>query len=236
MLPVIILAGGRGTRIRPLTESLPKSLVPILGKPFLEWQLDLLEQNGVRDVTICVSYKSELINAFIRGNLSGRLKIDLVEDGDSQLGTGGAIVGALKSVGKKFMVIYGDSYLPFGIREAADFFMTSETLSLMTVIKADKVGLKGNAVYRNNLVVEYEKNTNNPSMQYLDYGLNFFQADAFKGFEKNTYIDLSQIQSSLALARQLSGVEVENRFYEIGSMQGIKELTDYLGVQNNGFH
>lgn len=228
MLPVVILAGGRGTRIYPLTENLPKSLVDILGKPFLKWQLDLLQQNGVSDVTICVSHKSDLIKNYVNNYFGRRLKVKLIEDGDSQLGTGGAIVGALDVLGEKFAVLYGDSYLPFGIQEATEFFLKEQPLSLMTVTKAENVGLNGNADYVNNKVTQYRKGSTKPNMQYVDYGLNFFHKVAFKDFKKNTNIDLSDIQSSLAKSQQLSGFEVENRFYEIGSFQGIQDLTEYL--------
>ena len=228
MLPVVILAGGRGTRIHPLTENLPKSLVTILGKPFLGWQLDLLQQNGISEVTICVSHKSDLIENYVGSNLGRKIKINLIEDGDSQLGTGGAIVGALDALGEKFAVLYGDSYLPFGIQEATEFFLKNQPLSLMTVTKAENVGSNGNVDYGNNVVTQYRKGATSPSMQYVDYGLNFFHKQVFKDFKKNTNIDLSDIQSLLAETRQLSGFEVENRFYEIGSFQGIKDLAEYL--------
>jgi MurNAc alpha-1-phosphate uridylyltransferase len=228
MLPVAILAGGRGTRLHPLTDNLPKSLVPILGKPFLEWQLNLLQQNGISEVTICVSYKSDLIKNYIYSNSNRSLKLNIIEDGDTQLGTGGAIVGALDTLGEKFAVLYGDSYLPFGIQEATDCFLKSEPLSLMTVTKAESVGSSGNVEYRNNVVTQYRKGSTNPSMKYVDYGLNFFQREAFQDFKINTNIDLSDIQSSLAKNQQMGGFEVKNRFYEIGSFQGIRDLEKYL--------
>jgi NDP-sugar pyrophosphorylase family protein len=232
MLPVVILAGGRGTRIYPLTENLPKSLVTILDKPFLEWQFELLQQNGVSEVTMCVSHKSELIKNYVSSYPGKGLKVNIIEDGDSQLGTGGAIVGALDALGEKFAVLYGDSYLPFGIQEATEFFLKNQPLSLMTVTKAENVGSNGNVDYGNNMVTQYKKDLTNPRMQYIDYGLNFFHREVFEDFKKNTNIDLSDVQSSLAESRQLSGFEVENRFYEIGSFQGIKDLAEYLrGVQ-----
>jgi NDP-sugar pyrophosphorylase family protein len=86
MLQTVVLAGGLGTRIRPVYENLPKSLIPICGRPFLAWQLELLQKNGVTEVILCVSHKSDLIEKYISEEKSFGMQILFSYDGVKQIG------------------------------------------------------------------------------------------------------------------------------------------------------
>ena len=106
MLPIAILAGGLATRIKPLSNSIPKSLVEIYEKPFVEWQLQLLEKNNFKRVVICASHRSDMIEDFIANRPKTNLEILFSLDGDKQLGTGGALIKARKLLGKSFMATH----------------------------------------------------------------------------------------------------------------------------------
>src|SRR5438445_4139222 len=95
VLPCVILAGGLGTRMRPMTENIPKALVPVLGRPFAEWQLELLAQLGIRDVVYSIGYRGEQIRRALDGGARFGLEITYVDEGTELKGSGGALRYAL---------------------------------------------------------------------------------------------------------------------------------------------
>ena len=135
MLPLAILAGGYATRLGALTTETPKCLLEINGRPFVDWQLELLIKNGYSEFIFCISYKSDLVQEYL-GNGRGRgISIQYSLDGRTQLGTGGAIQNALPKLGDKFGVIYGDSYLPTNYIAVERNFLNSRSQALMAVYK-----------------------------------------------------------------------------------------------------
>lgn len=227
-LPVAILAGGLGTRLRPLTETIPKSLLPVAGRPFLAHQLELLRAQGIERVVLCVGYLGELIrNRFGNGSEFG-LRIDYSFDGPKLLGTGGAIKRALPLLGEEFFVLYGDSYLPIDFGPVAEFFRRSGKLGCMTVFRNEDRFDASNVVYRNGRVIVYDKKHKRPDMQYIDYGLSVFKAAAFDQFPPDEAFDLADVLKQLVEQDQLAGYEVHRRFYEIGSPTGLAELERFL--------
>jgi NDP-sugar pyrophosphorylase family protein len=227
MLPVAILAGGLATRIKPISDSIPKSLIEINGKPFLEWQLQLLEKNKCESVIICVSHKSEMIEEFIRRRKKSNLEVLFSSDGEKQLGTGGALIKAKNYLGTAFMVLYGDSYLPVNYSEIEDCFLKSNKLGLMTVMKNSLQSEPSNVVFINGFVQKYDKHSPDEAMDFIDFGLNLFQSAVFDAYPLNESIDLSTIQSELAGRNELAGFQVDQRYYEVGSFQGIRDFESY---------
>lgn len=226
VLPVAILAGGLGTRIQSVSRGLPKSLMEFNGKPFLEWQLQLLEKNKCKAVVICVGYKSDLIKNYLEGRPKSKLDIKLSYDGNYNLGTGGALVKARKYLGKAFLVLYGDSYLSVNFEEVSENFLSVRKSGLLTVLKNDLNFEPSNVYFRNNLVLQYDKINRSNKMKYIDYGLSAFKSDAFTEFSSTKFLDLSIILSQLAIQKQLAGYEVYERYYEVGSIQGTQDFQE----------
>src|SRR5258708_1931944 len=112
MLPIAILAGGLATRLRPITETIPKALVEIAGEPFLAHQLHLLRANGYERVVMCVGYLGEMVRDFAGDGSQFGMQVEYSFDGEALLGTAGALRKALPLLADDFSVIYGDSYLP----------------------------------------------------------------------------------------------------------------------------
>ena len=229
MLPVAILAGGLATRIRPITNAVPKSMIDINGQPFLEWQLQLLEKNNCETVVLCVSHKAQIIEDFVTNRPLSKMEIQLSWDGEKQLGTGGALAKAMEKLGSAFLVLYGDSYLPLNYEEVANHFLKSNKLGLMTVMK-NELGLESsNVILENGFVSKYSKHSPEKSMEYIDFGLGAFRSDSFSHLNLNEPTDLSVIQADLATRNELVGFEVKERYYEVGSFQGIRDFQKYVG-------
>jgi len=227
-MPVAILAGGLATRLRPITEKIPKSLVPVAGRPFLAHQLALLKSRGIRRAVLCVGYLGEMIRRdFGAGEKSG-VKLDYSFDGEKLLGTGGAIKRALPLLGGAFFVLYGDSYLPVEYAPIAETFRRSGKLGLMTVYRNEGKYDTSNVVFASGEIKVYDKKVKLPEMRHIDYGLSLFKAAAFDSYPVGQPFDLAEVMGKLVREKQLAGYEVRERFYEIGSRAGLAELETLL--------
>jgi len=222
-IPVAVLAGGLATRLRPITEKIPKSLVPVAGKPFLTRQLELLYSRGIRHAVLCVGYLGEMIERDYGQEAFG-IKLDYSFDGPKLLGTGGAIKRALPMLGGEFFVLYGDSYLPIEYRPIAEFFERSGKLGCMTVYHNEGRYDTSNVVFADSEIKVYDKKARLPEMRHIDYGLSLFKAAAFDSYSGEQPFDLAEVMGKLVREKQLAGYEVKERFYEIGSPAGLAEL------------
>ncbi len=227
-IPVAILAGGLATRLRPITEKIPKSLIPVAGKPFLAHQLELLRSRGVRRAVLCVGYLGEMIQRQFGDGSAFGLRLDYAFDGPKLLGTGGALKRALPLLGMEFFALYGDSYLPIQYRPVAEFFRRSGKSGLMTVYRNEGRYDTSNVVFRDGSVVVYDKKNRLPEMQHIDYGLSLFQATVFNAYPAGKPFDLAEVMGRLVREKQLAGYEVRERFYEMGSPAGLAELESLL--------
>ncbi len=227
-LPVAILSGGLATRLRPVTEKVPKALLPIAGRPFLAHQLDLLKERGVRGVVLCVGYLGEKIREEFPDGKPWGMTLQYSFDGPTLLGTGGAVRQALPLLGDQFFVLYGDSYLPTDYCAVAEAFTRSDRPALMTVFRNEGKWDTSNVEFRNEQIVTYDKHQRTPAMRYIDYGLSVLTRRAFVGLEMKAPLDLAEVFQKLVATGQLAGYEVRERFYEAGSSAGLAELEALL--------
>lgn len=227
-IPVAILAGGLATRLRPITEKIPKSLVPVAGRPFLAHQLELLHSRGLRRAVLCVGHLGEMIQRDFGDGAAYGIRLDYSFDGPRLLGTGGALRRALPLLGEEFFVLYGDSYLPLDYAPIADFFHRSGKPGLMTVFRNEGKFDASNVVFADGEIKIYDKKRKWPDMHYIDYGLSLFQAPVFEPYAAEQAFDLAEVMGRLVNEKQLAGFEVRERFYEIGSPAGLAELETLL--------
>ena len=227
-IPVAILAGGLATRLRPITEKIPKSLVPVAGKPFLAHQLELLRSRGIRRAVLCIGYLGEMIQRDFDDGKNFGVQLDYSFDGPKLLGTGGAIKRALPKLGEEFFILYGDSYLPIDYALVANFFHRSGKSGLMTVYRNEGKYDASNVVFAGGEIKIYDKKSKLPEMRHIDYGLSLFKASVFEKFPADEKFDLADVMQKLVREKQLAGYEVAERFYEIGSPAGLAELETLL--------
>lgn len=227
-IPVAILAGGLATRLRPLTEKIPKVLLPLAGRPFLAHQLDLLRTQGIRKAVLCLGYLGELVEKEFGDGHAFGVKLEYSFDGPKLLGTGGALRQALPHLGEKFFVLYGDSYLTTPFRPIAEFFEKSGKQGLMTVYRNEGLYDTSNVVFRDGQIVVYDKKQRSADMRHIDYGLSLFRSSVFQAWPAGQAFDLAQVMQKLVGSGQLAGFEVPERFYEIGSPAGLAELEKKL--------
>ena len=231
MLTVAILAGGLATRLRPVTERVPKSLLHVNGEPFIAHQLRLLRGNGVRRVVLCVGFLGEMIRDVLGDGRAFGMEVEYSFDGAKLLGTAGAIRNALPLLRDAFFVLYGDSYLVCDYAAAERAFKTSGKLALMTVFRNDGMWDVSNVEFDGARILAYSKRELTPRMKFIDYGLGVFSVEAFERVRAAEPRDLADLYGELLGEGELAGMEVSQRFYEIGSEAGLEETARFLTSQ-----
>jgi N-acetyl-alpha-D-muramate 1-phosphate uridylyltransferase len=230
-LPCVVLAGGLATRLRPVTTSIPKILVEVAGEPFLFHQLRLLRANGVSRAVICVGYLGELVVTALRDWLESDLTVEVCFDGPRLLGTAGALKRAAPLVGNAFFVMYGDSYLTCDFREIQRAFERSQLEGLMTVFRNEGRWEHSNVEFRDGHILAYDKRIQTPRMHHVDYGLGVLSTAALQRVPDDQPYDLAVLYQQLLADHELAAFEVPERFYEIGSFEGLEETRQLLRAE-----
>ncbi len=231
-LPVAILCGGMGTRLYPLTQNKPKALIEIADKPFIDHQLHLLAASAIDTVVLCVGHYGEALRDHVSDGGRFGLRVEYSFDGPQLLGTAGALRRALPLLGEDFFVMYGDSYLPCDYQAVARCFRASGKQALMTVFRNEGHWDSSNVEMANDGDIRaYNKEAPTPAMRHIDYGLGVFRTSAFIRVPPETFFDLADLYRQLLAEGELSAYEVKERFYEVGSFGGIRELRSFLSTR-----
>lgn len=227
-VPVALLAGGLATRLRPITETIPKALIEVAGRPFIDHQLALLRRNDITRVVLCLGYLGDQVQQHVGDGSAYGMQVQYTFDGDRLLGTGGALRRALPLLGERFWVLYGDSYLDIDYRAVLARFEQSNALGLMTVLHNGNQWDRSNVIFRNGQLLRYDKRAPTPQMDYIDYGAMLFRQEAIERIPPEVPYDLADLMSMLVTEGAMVGYEVTRRFYEIGSPAGLEETQAYL--------
>jgi NDP-sugar pyrophosphorylase family protein len=231
-LQCVLLAGGLGTRMRPFTETRPKALIPVLGRPFADWQLRHLAAQGIERVLYCIGHGGEMLSEYVgTGNRFG-LSVRWVSEGDDLRRTAGALRLALDrhELDEVFFVLYGDSYLLADMSQVATAWEASGLPALMTVLRNEGQWDRSNVIYADDKAGPPQS-----AMHWIDYGLSVITRTLIRDrVPPDTVADLADLFNTLSLDGELAGFEVGDRFYEAGSPQGVRDLEGYLERVNRG--
>lgn len=235
-MQMVILAGGKATRLLPLTSNLPKSMLKIAGRPFLEYQLELLKEYEVKDILICLGYKGELMMDYFGNGEKFGVRLSYSFDGERLLGTAGALKKAYKLLDENFFLMYGDSYLPYNYKKIEEFFNgstgspsrlwreRSDKLSLMVIYKNKNRYDKSNIAIQDGLVRIYVKDLKGENLEYIDAGLSILKKEVLNLVPEDEAYDLQDLYRILISEEEMLAYEVKQRFYEIGSFEGLEEF------------
>ena len=225
--PVLILAGGKATRLGEVTKAIPKALVPVAGRPFIDHQLEGLYVQGIREVVMCVGHFAEQIRNYVGDGTRFGLRVQYSDDGATLRGTGGAVRNALPLIDDGCWVLYGDSLLD--VNYATVFAaLPMKALGLMTVFRNENSFDKSNVVFKNGRLSRYSKKDTTPDMTHIDYGLSLLRRAAVERIPAGQPSDLAELYSALVASGEMVGFEVTKRFYEIGSPTGLQEAEKFL--------
>jgi NDP-sugar pyrophosphorylase family protein len=232
----VILAGGLGTRIQERSPDLPKALIPVLGKPFVAYQLEWLARQGVRSVVLSIGHLGATIASAIGDGARFGLSVAYADEGEMLRGTGGALrlAADLDLLDESFFLLYGDSYLPIDL---APVWRTSDggKVCTMTVLRNRGRWDRSNALIREDGALFYDKSIPDPvaaGMDCIDYGLSVLRRETvLREYASQAKGDLATLMNKLSIAGQLRAHEVHERFYEIGSPGGLDDFVAYIAAQ-----
>ncbi len=227
LLPVCILAGGRGTRLGDAAGEVPKPIARVAGEPFLAHPLRLLRAHGARRVVISVGYRGDLIEEALGDGSRYGLELRYVDDGPDLRGTAGAVRGCLGELGERFMVLYGDTYLRIDYRAVAEAFLVAGTAGLLTVLRNEGRWDTSNTLIAGDRVIAHDKRYPTPEMAWIDYGLGAMRADALDAAGPDED-DLAAVYGALARDGELAAYIATERFYEIGTPAALAETDRFL--------
>ncbi len=228
-VPVALLAGGLATRLRPITQTIPKAMVEVAGRPFIDHQLTLLQTKGIRRVVLCLGHLGEQIEAHVGDGRKLGLNVSYSYDGARLVGTGGALRRAVSLLGDLCWVLYGDSYLNIDYRAILDAFHGSGAEAMMTVYQNGNRWDRSNVIFHEGRLICYDKRRPAPEMTHIDYGASLLRTSLLHEIPADEPYDLAELFHRLVAEGKMVGHEIYERFYEIGSPSGLAEAQVYLG-------
>ena len=223
-----ILAGGLGTRLRPLTEKVPKAMVPVDGRPFLEYEIQLLKSNSVNDIVLCVGYLGDQIEGHFGDSKRFGVKIRYSHDGKELLGPIGGLKAAEPLLDDQFFVTYGDSYLRTDYAGMMASLRLGKKLGVMAVFRNEGRFGKSDIIAKDGLVTAYDKKETRPGMVWVNFGVTALRREALSRVEPGRFCDEVSFYGGLVAERQLVAYETFDRFYEIGSPEGLREFSHFI--------
>lgn len=226
--PIAVLAGGLATRMRPLTETVPKSMLEVADEPFIAHQLRLFKRQGLARVVLCLGHLGAMVEDFVGDGSAFGLSVSSSFDGDRLLGTAGALKKAAPMLGDVFWVVYGDAYLDVDLEPIWTSFESDDRPALMTVFRNEDRWDKSNVLFRDGRIVSYDKKATDPAMEHIDFGLIMLRRQVLDDVSVGESADLGDLLSVLANRGEVAGFEVSERFYEIGSRDGLRETDEKI--------
>lgn len=227
-IQAVILAGGLGTRLRPITETMPKALVPVCGRPFLEYQLEYMRNHGVDNVVLCVGHLGRMIEQQFGDGGAFGLRIRYGYEQERLLGTAGAVKHVEALLADVFFVVNGDTYPAVDFPHVMESFLSRDRLGLMVVFRNENRWDRSNVITNGSYVRVYSKEQELAGMVYIDFGVSAFRRAALAHIPAGEPADMSVLYHTLIAQGQLLAYDAPRRFYEIGSPDGLREFEDLV--------
>ena len=231
-MQAVILAGGLGTRLWPLTKEIPKPMAHVAGAPYLEHQLRLLAKQSITDIVLLIGYLGSQIEEHFGDGANLGLHISYSRE-PQPLGTGGALREARHLLADLFVLIYGDSYLPIPYAQVADHLAASTATGVMVVYRdpTGETNVPANvALDEAGFVSRYDKTaTGDPELKYIEAGVLAFRRAVLDLIPSHDPVSLEQQVFPLLIERrQLLGMPTSQRFYDIGTPARLKAIEEFL--------
>jgi NDP-sugar pyrophosphorylase family protein len=229
-IQAVILAGGLGTRLLPITETIPKPMISVAGAPYLEHQLRYLAQQGIGDVVLLTGHLGEQIESYFGDGRRLGMSIRYSKE-PHPLGTGGAIENALPLLAESFLLLYGDSFLPIQYADVVNRLNESGALGVAVVFdnRVSDTSVKNNiALDPLDFVSRYDKTSGHKDLQYVEAGVSAFRRKAFDGAPHGVWSLEQDFFPELIRRHALAGLRTEHRFYDIGTPDRLAVIEEFF--------
>jgi NDP-sugar pyrophosphorylase family protein len=231
---VFILAGGLGTRIRSLFPDCPKPLIPFHGKPFLQWQIELLAKQGFEEFVLCIGYLSEqIVEQFGDGSSLG-VNIEYSIE-STPLGTGGALKYAAKSIDSTIMLLNGDTYLNTNYVELVnrhlELVKREQAIGSMSLVYRQDTDRYGSVTLtETNQLAEFHARSPDLAPGLVNAGAYIFEPQIldFIPTHQQTSLEADIFGSIVQNQKNLYGIPIEGTFIDMGTIDGYEQLLTEL--------
>ena len=223
----MILAGGLGTRLRPFTETIPKAMVPVGGRPFLEYQILFLRDQGIEEILLLVGYRAKQIEDFFGDGSKYAVRISYSRE-EVPRGTGGALRLAQPKLRDNFLLLNGDTYLPMKFRDAISCFLRLQPWGLVVAYKNDHFLSRPNlAVSSEMQVIDTDPKSKN--LTHINAGAVILSNRVLSVIpEAQVYSLENELFPKLIARGSLWAYETHVRYYDMGTHDGLKRLEGFL--------
>lgn len=230
-MQVAVLVGGLGTRLGKLTEEVPKPMVLVGGRPFLEYEVELLKKGGIDDFVLCVGHLGEKVERHFGDGTGWGVKMRYSYDGPRLLGPAGAVKAAEPLLGDRFFVTYGDAYLRLNYKAMMGALLDSGRLALMAVLQNRNRYGNSDVEVEGDSVVRYDKRAKGKGMEWVNFGVTAMRKAALSLLKNGERCEEEEFYGELIRRRQLGAFRVEERFYEIGTPASLAEFERFITAQ-----
>jgi histidinol-phosphate phosphatase family protein len=223
----VILCGGRGTRLRPFTDSQPKPMIPILGRPFLEFLVEQLRGQGIERIVLLTGYRGDQIRNHFHNGSGFDVEISYSE-GPAEWETGRRIWEARSLLDPQFLLLYSDNFIPFNLARSVEFHDARKCqVSLLLNAKTNgNIRLAGNG-----MIERYDPSRKTPGLNYVELGYMIVGRDTVLPLLKNPDVSFSVVLKTLADRGSLAGLISGDTYHSISDPQRWKITEQYLTLK-----
>ncbi len=225
----LILCGGLGTRLRPITNEIPKCMVEINKLPFLDYLISSLSIQGIKDLIFCCGYKREFIMNYFRDGAEHDVNIQYSIE-ETPLGTAGAIRNASSLLEKEFFILNGDTFINYPLKQLSDNFKICHKVGIMLIYDNHCHKVAPNNVLLDDTQILSYMTYEASYLNGVDTGVGIWSKDLLDYIPEGN-VSLVDTYYKLVRERQLSGLMTEKRYYDIGTPERLKIFTEYIKCQ-----
>lgn len=224
----VILAGGRGTRLAPITDSIPKPMIEFHGKPFLEYLIEMVRDQGFQRILLLLGYMPKPIQDYFGDGVQFGISIQYSVT-EEENDTGRRLKLAADQLDPEFLLMYCDNYWPMQFDAMWEQYLKSEASALVTVYKnLDGYTRDNLRVDDQSFVVEYDKSRNAPGLSGVDIGFIILQNSIIKSLPEDNISFETTVYPQLVADRQLQAYVTEHRYYSVGSHERLPITKEFL--------
>lgn len=216
----VILAGGRGTQLRPYTYEIPKPLLPVKGIPILEHLILQLKKNGITEIIIAISYLGQKIKDYCGDGSKWGVSIEYSEESDNLL-TGGAVKKVKDKLNNEsFLVIHGDILTDFSFADLIQYHKDQNAVATVALTTTGTPKEFGQIKMHGTKLVDFYQTSEKPDLKshLIHTGIYAFEPEIFNYFPKSTKsFSLEDVIPDLIQEKKVSGFVFEGKWYDVGN-------------------
>ncbi len=228
----VILCGGIGTRLRPLTNNCPKPMVLANGRPFVTYLIDLLKKNNIKEVILLLGYLPKKFRVYFgdgsKFGISIKYSVSNIDDE-----TGIRLKKAVNLLDDHFFLLYGDNYWPFSLKKMINFYKSKGVFATTTVYNNKdgygEYGYENNiCVGKNGRVLFYDKTRQNSRLNGVDIGFFILNKKIVLDMPNHNFSFEKEIIPSLINKKQIAAYQTDDRYHTITNALCLKNFENYI--------